>query len=377
MTVYAEVAVGPNRVALLKDGTQAFPAMCEAIAAAKHTICLETYILRDDATGSHFIELLSERAQSGVLVLLMYDFWGSQVSEVTVRAMAAAGITQLAFRPWRPAGGSLARALVRLSRRNHRKTLVVDGRVGFTGGLNLSDDYAAKAEGGSEWRDTHVRIAGPDAAALERMFLKTWTTHRGPKVDAARFKRPAVAGCEQLRIVGNDFALDRKGIRRAYEAAFSAARDRIFITNAYFLPPAKMVRALVAAARAQVRVAIILAGTTDVKLVLYAARGLYAKLLRAGIEVYEWTDERVLHAKTAVVDGRWATVGSSNLDPLSLRNNLECNAVITEPQFAQAMERLFLEDLAHCERVMPQHLARFGWWSRLASWLALKVRHWL
>ena len=373
---YAEVRVGPNRVAVLKDGYQAFPAMLAAIAGAKSTICFETYILKDDETGLHFLEALMARARAGVEVLLMYDYWGSQMSDITLSAVRASGIKVHLFRPWRYAG-SFARAFSKVRRRNHRKTLIVDGVIGFTGGLNISNDYAALVDGGRGWRDTHVRITGPDAGLLERLFLKTWDKHRGPAIDGPRFRRPQNAGCEKLRVVGNDFALDRKGIRRAYEDAFSRAKSRIFVTNAYFLPPAKMIRALIAAARRGVRVGVILAATTDVKLVLFAARGLYPKLIKNQIEVYEWTAPSVLHAKTAVIDGTWGTIGSSNLDPLSLRQNLEVNAIIIEPAFGASLEKLFAEDLQSCTRITMDHVREAGFVDRVLSWFAFRLRHWL
>lgn len=375
-TPYAESRVGPNRVALLKDGYQAYPAMLAAIAAAKSTICLETYILKDDELGVRFLGALMERARAGVEVLLMYDAWGSEVSAQTQVELEKAGVKMLIFRPFKYLG-SLSRALSKVTRRNHRKSLSVDGQVGFTGGLNISNDYAAVVDGGSGWRDTHLRITGPDAQALEKLFLTTWTSNKGPAFDLKKFARPRFAGCDRLKVVGNDFALDRKGIRRAYEEAFAHAKSRICVTNAYFLPPAKMVRGLVMAARRGVKVTVILAATTDVKVVLYAARGLYPRLLKNGIEVMEWTSGRVLHAKTAVVDERWATVGSSNLDPMSLRQNLEVNAIVTEPSFASALQRMFNEDLESCRRVTLSDVKKYGLVERLLSWVAYRLRHWL
>jgi cardiolipin synthase A/B len=373
---WAEVTVGPNRVALLRDGYQAYPAMLAAIQEARQTVCLETYILRDDTSGLRFINALIERAQAGVLVLLMYDFWGSQVSEETLARLADAGVKVKAFGPVRFTH-RLGRIAARLLRRNHRKSLTVDGVVGFTGGLNIANDYAAVEDGGAGWRDTHVRVVGPSAADLERLFLATWRQHRGPAFDAARFDRPPAAAQTRLRIVGNDFPIDRKGIRRAYLEAFDRATSSIYLTHAYFLPPARMLKALTHAARRGVRVAVIVAATTDVKLVLYATRGLYARLLKAGIEVYEWQAGRVLHAKTAVSDGRWGTVGSSNLDPMSLRNNLEVNALILDAQFARALERLFLDDLLHCTRVTLEGVRAWGLGTRLLSFVATRLRRWL
>ncbi len=261
-------------------------------------------------------------------------------------------------------------------RRNHRKALIVDGLVAFTGGLNISDDYASVADGGHGWRDTHVRIVGPSAQTLERLFLATWKKDKGAALRAELFRRPRVAGCDRIRIIGNDFALDRKDIRRAYLDAFARSRKTIFLTHAYFLPPAKVLKGLVRASRRGVRVAVILAATTDVKLLLFAARGLYGRLLRNRIEVYEWQG-RVLHAKTAVVDTRWSTVGSANLDALSLRQNLEVNAVFHDANLAESVEQMFLEDLEHCQRITPAIVKSYGLFHRLLSWLAYQVRHWL
>lgn len=372
---WAEVTIGPNRVALLKDGHQAFPAMLDAIARAQRTISFETYILRDDTTGSRFLDALIERARAGVEVLLMYDHWGSEVSESSTGRLAEAGVKVHVFRPVRFTG-SLSRLFAKLMRRNHRKSLVVDGMVGFTGGLNISDDYASVEDGGKGWRDTHVRITGPAAQELERLFLETWRKNRGERFDETRFVRPRHPGTPRLRVVGNDFAADRKGIRRAYVEAFNRARSHVFLTHAYFLPPAKILKALIRAAHRGARIAVILAAETDVKPVLWAARGLYAKLIRAGVEVYEWKG-RVLHAKTATVDGRWATVGSSNLDPLSLRQNLEVNALVTDESFARAAEAMFTQDLTHCTRVTMEHVRGYGLFMRFVSWLAFRLRHWM
>ncbi len=373
---WAEARVGPNLVAVLKDGYQAYPAMLAAIEAARRTICLESYILLDDEVGLRFLGALMGRARAGVEVLVMYDAWGSVLSAQTLEQLAEAGVKVLAYRPLR-FGDPISRLFAKLKRRNHRKSLTVDGVVGFTGGLNIGNDYAAVVDGGAGWRDTHLRIEGPDAQALERLFLKTWKEQRGPRIDDARFVRPRVAGCEKLRVVGNDFALDRKGIRRAYEAAFDRASARIYLTHAYFLPPSKMLKGLMRAAQRGVHVAVILAATTDVKIVLYAARGLYPRLIKNGVQVYEWRAGHVLHAKTAVVDGTWSTIGSSNLDALSLRQNLEVNALITEPVLCQALERLFVEDLSHCERVTLADVKAYGLVQRVLSWLAFRVRHWL
>jgi cardiolipin synthase len=371
---YAEVTIGNTRASLLKDGLQAFPAMLAAIATAKQAICFETYILRDDATGTRFAEALKERARNGVEINLIFDGWGSTVSEAFLLDLALNGIRTLNFQPVR-FFGRFGRVIARLKRRNHRKALIVDGKVGFTGGLNISDDYAALDHGGKGWRDTHVRIEGPPAAALEALFLETWRRYRGAPLDERRYSavRPPSEG---VKILGNAFRADRKDIRKAYVSAMASATKTIFVTNAYFMPPAKFIKTLTKAARNNVRVAVILAAATDVHLVLWAARGLYHRLLRAGVEVYEW-EGRILHAKTAVVDTRWATVGSANLDSLSLRQNLEVNAVFEDPAFAAAVEKMFVEDLVHCRRITREWLRDRPIGERLLSWFAFQLRRWL
>jgi cardiolipin synthase len=370
---FAEVTVGSARVALLKDGLQAFPSMLAAIAAARQTICFETYILRDDATGQRFAEALRERAAAGVEVNLMFDGWGSSVSDEFLLRLKLQGVRIIAFQPVR--FGRLGKVIARLKRRNHRKALIVDGKVGFTGGLNISDDYAAQEDGGHAWRDTHVRLEGPVAAELERLFLETWRKYKGAPLTERLYARPPAAK-GAVRILGNHFRGDRKDIRRAYVSAMQSAQRNIYLTHAYFLPPSRILKELMRAARRKVKVAVILAASTDVGLVLWAARGLYGKLLRSGIEVYEW-EGRILHAKTAVVDGKWSTVGSANLDALSLRQNLEVNAVVEDVAFANAVERMFEEDLASCTRITRQMIRERRLGERLLSWVAFQLRNWL
>ena len=372
---FAEVDIGPNRIALLRDGGQAFPAMLAAIAAARSTICFESYIYREDATGQRFAAALCERARAGVEVSLLVDEWGSTLSADFVHKLHVAGVRTLQFSPvlnWRVFG----RLFARLHRRNHRKALVIDGSVAFTGGLNVSNDYASVADGGRGWRDTHVRIAGPAAVDLERMFLETWRKNRGAPLTDGRYHHPPTAADPRVRIVGNEFRKDRKDIRKAYVKAIQGAKRRVHLTNSYFLPPARLMHELQRAARRGVEVSVILAGTTDVWLVRLASRGIYGKLLRSGVKVYEWTG-RVLHAKTAVVDGSWSTVGSANLDALSLRANLEVNAVFVDEKLGAAVESMFAQDLALCENITLEVWKRRPWTVRILSWLAFQLRAWL
>jgi cardiolipin synthase A/B len=372
---YAELQVGKNSVALLKDGAQTFAAMFAAMRAARSTLCIETYILSDDQLGKQLAEILIDRAYAGVEVNLLYDGWGADVSDSYLLRLKLAGVRTLCFQPVRFIG-RLGRAVGRLKRRNHRKAVIVDGHVAFTGGLNLSNDYAAVEDGGHGWRDTHVRVEGPSAVQLERMFLETWRKHHGPRLDEGRYGRTLESDDGRVRFISNAFANDRKDVRIAYTQAFAGAKKCIRVMNSYFLPPAGVLRRLMRAARHGVDVQVITAGVTDVPLVLLATRGLYGKLLKSGVRVYEWKG-RVLHAKTAVVDGRWSTVGSANLDQLSLRQNLEANAVIVDERFGEAMEKLFDEDLRQCQRITREALLERSLFERLLSWLAYQVRRWL
>lgn len=372
---YAAVEAGEHGLALLKDGGQAFSRMLAAIAAARSTICLETYIFRDDQTGRRFGEALMERARAGVEVNFMFDGWGSDVAQDYLDELAHAGVRVAIFRPLRWSGPWRQRFLF-LSKRNHRKSLVVDGEVGFLGGLNLSSDYAGLEDGGSGWRDTHLELRGPAAVRLERMFLDSWLASGGARLKVERYARSVQPTDGLVQVLGNGLATERKDIRRAYMTAFEGARERILLTHAYFLPPSRVLRELVRAARRGVDVRLVLAGATDVLAVLLAARGLYGKLMRSGVRIYEW-EGRILHAKTGVVDRTWATVGSANLDAMSLRHNLEVNAVVRSEAFADALARMFEEDLRSCHEVTREELLRRPAIEKLLSYLAYQVRAWL
>lgn len=372
---FAEVTIGANQVAVLKDGAQAYPAMLEAIAKARSTVCLQTYILRDDATGKRFAGALIEKASAGVEVSVLYDGWGSTLSEEFLQSLRHGGVKLLCFGPLRFTG-RLGKFLGRLRKRNHRKALIVDGEVAFTGGLNIADDYAAVEDGGSGWRDTHVRVRGPAAVALERRFLDTWHRHGGERLDQPRYQRQPAAMDPRVRFIENEFRADRKDIRNAYVGALKQAKRRVQLTHAYFLPPSKVLRAIVSTARRGVKVKVIIAGATDVPILLYGARALYDNLLKAGVQLYEWQG-RVLHAKTAVIDGKWVTVGSANLDHLSLRRNLEVNAVFDDASLGSAAETLFEQDLTECKEITLEDLRRRPWWHRVLSRLAYALRTWL
>jgi len=372
---YCDLVVGFHRLRLLKDGAQAFPAMLDAISGAKSTICLETYILEDDRVGNRFANALIERAKAGVEVNLLFDTWGSSVSDGYVDRLRENGVRVVPFRPIMHALQDV-KLIRQVSRRNHRKSLVIDSRVAFTGGINISSDYAPKEDAGAGFRDTHLEFEGPAALELQYFFLRTWKKAKGPPIDEPRYSHEGRRPDPSVHIITNDMHRGRVSIRRAYRNAIRGATQKIYITNAYFLPTLGVLRGLCDAAKRGVDVRIMVAGTTDVTAVKLATRTMYGKLLHSGIRLYEWRG-RVLHAKTAVVDGLWSTVGSSNLDQQSLRLNMEANAIIEDARFANAMEAMFHEDLEHCEEMTAEGWQNRPVWERAASWAAYLFRDWL
>lgn len=374
-TPWADLQVGHHRVSVLKDGAQTYRSMLEAIRRARSTICFETYILNDDGTGRRFAQALIARARAGVEVNLIYDAFGSNVSGDFLAHLRRGGVRVLAYNPLRFVN-SFTAFVAKVLRRNHRKVLVVDGKVGFTGGINISDDYRAWEQGGLGWRDTHLRLEGPSVAEMQFRFLRTWRRQGGAHLDELRYVHQGRRPDGVVRVIANGWPRGRHRVGDAYLKAIEGARERIRITNAYFLPPRALRRALVAAAERGVRVDLIVAGTTDVPAARLASRAMYGKFLKAGIGIYEWWG-RVLHAKTASIDGVWATVGSSNLDLLSLKMNLELNAVIHDPAFCSALDRLFEEDLAHCRRITLESWQHRPWLEKAFGTVLRIFRRWL
>lgn len=373
---FATLQVGRHRLALLRNGEQAYPAMLEAIASARSFICLETYIFRADATGRRFAEALEERARAGVEVSLLVDGWGSPLPSWFIRRLRKAGVRFLPYNPLRFSFRALRWRTARVWRRDHRKILVVDHRIGFTGGINIGDDYASEAHGGGGWRDTHLSIEGPAVSELLYLFLRTWEREGGAPLDVARYRNDGRRPDPKVRIIGSDLRRGRKLIKEAYVRAIRLATKRIWLTSAYFMPTGKVLRSLKAAARRGVDVRLLLAGTTDIPAARYAAQSFYPALLRAGVRIFEWNGT-VLHAKTAQVDDAWCTVGSSNLDSLSLRLNLEANAIVEDEAFALALGRLFEEDAQESVEIEWQWFRYRPLLDRILSFVLGRLHRWV
>ncbi len=364
--------VGGNRVAVYRDGDEAFPAMLDAIRGADSTICLETYIIRDDTTGWEFGAALADRARHGVEVSLMYDAVGSiGLGQEYLEYLRGNGVRVCEYHPILP-----WRAQFELNRRNHRKQLIVDGRIGFVGGLNIADEYRSIANVRA-WRDTHMRVEGPAVHKMVRLFLLTWLRQDGADIETDRYRAvsPPV-GDTWVRVLGNRRHRDRGAIQQAYVEAFERAERQILVTNSYFIPNGEIRRALRAAARRGVRVALLLAGKSDVLPLQLATRSYYPALLDDGIELYEWT-QTILHAKTAVVDDDWATVGSYNLNWRSQFHNLECNVMVRDRAVATRLEEMFWKDIAESTVIDTNFVEHEGLLTRLAGEFFSAFRYWL
>lgn len=372
--------IAGNQVTLLVDGPATYKAMFEAIGDAKDHIHLETYVLTDDAIGQRFANILLERRVSGVDVKVIYDSIGSRgTSDAYFEYLRAGGMLVYRFNPvgdlffWRDI------------QRDHRKLLIVDGKVAFTGGINVSGVYSKSSVSGrwkkhysnSHWRDTEVRIEGSAVAEFQRLFLHTWA-QSGEKDGRPEHDFPPLnnVGHDLVRVVASIGGKDEYSIYKAYIAAISLARWRIWVTQAYFAPNDEFIDALKAAAERGVDVRILLPGFNDHKLLLYASRAHYAELLKAGVKLYERRD-RLLHAKTAVIDGMWSTVGSSNLDYFSFLRDNEANAVILGHDFGQQMEDLFQLDLESAQPIELEKWKRRSVWERLKEGFGSLFNYWL
>jgi cardiolipin synthase A/B len=359
-----------NQVLPLRGGSEAYPAMLDAIARARDSVCLETYILNDDAVGERFAHALCERARAGVTVRLIYDAIGCiALPRSFLRPLAGAGVALLEYHPIAP-----WRERFMLSRRDHRKILVVDDRVAFTGGLNIGCEYIPESEGGEGWHDMHCRIVGPVVQDFARLFRRVWIREGGRPYPVPRPGAQPLPGGSLARVLDNSKMRRRWSIRRAYLRAINRAVRSITVMNAYFLPDHGICAALRRAVRRGVRVRIIVPDVSDVPVVAYASRYLSAKLVRDGVEILCWP-ERMMHAKTAVVDSVWATIGSYNLDTRSLHYNLEVGIEVVDPAFGAEMDAQFEADARRCLPMSIDAWERRPRLDRFLSWMFYQLRH--
>jgi cardiolipin synthase len=367
--------VDGNQVTLLRDGKEAYPAMLEAIAGAREQVLLEMYWFGSDRAGRRFAAALLAARERGVEVALLYDAVGSRDTDPSLfEELRTGGCTVVEFGPlvpwrarFRPEG---------LTRRDHRKILVVDGEVGFTGGINVADEWLPKEDGGAGWRDDMVRVQGPAVRGLVSMQRAAWRRAGGPPLgDTPGFERGGRPhGTDQMvRILGESYLRNRRQISRAYVAEIERARERAWVENAYFVPDRRVRRALRRAAQRGVDVRIIVPGVCDVEFVRVASRATWGSLLSRGVRLFEY-QRGVLHSKSAVIDGRWSTVGTFNLDYLSLRSNLEVNVAVLDARFGEQMEQSFELDLVDSKEVDVEAFRGRSLGSRALEQIAYRFR---
>ena len=359
-----------NRVTALCNGDEIFPAMLEAIREARQTICFETFIYWSGSIGREFAEALSERARAGVKVHVMLDWVGSnRIDESLVAMMTDADVEVVRYHPlrWYNVG--------RLNNRTHRKLLVVDGRVGFTGGVGIADEWLGHAQDPDHWRDSHYRLEGPAVAHMQAAFMDNWMETCGEVLHGdAYFPALQPVGPHPAQLFKSSADDGSESVRLMYLLSIAAAERSVRLANSYFVPDSLSVRSLVEAQRRGVQVEIIVPGRhIDQKMVRRASRALWGPLLEAGIAIYEY-QPTMYHVKVAIVDEIWTSVGSTNFDNRSFRLNDEANLNVFDAGFAEAQARIFEEDLGRARRITLEEWRRRPWREKAVERLAALVR---
>ena len=363
-----------NKAMTLEDGKETYTAMLAAIRSAKHHVHMEMYIFEADEVGRLFAAALTERARAGVQVRLIYDAVGSlSTPKEFFQELESSGVQVVVFNPVKSVK---VLDLVGIQNRDHRKLLLVDGRIAFLGGINISGVYSGvsqsggggkfvsgssrgKSEGGEDppfeerpWRDLQVRLEGPVVGDLQRAFVRQWERwKKEPLPEAGLYPTLKAEGPHVVRaIAGSPEDKSGNALYVALISAVESAEKEVFIMNAYFVPHPQLVAALKSAAGRGVDVKLILPSKSDNSFVYHAGRSFYGDLLEAGVKIYE-RKNRMLHSKAAVVDGVWTTIGSTNLDWRSLVYNDELNAVVVGPEFASQVLAVFARDLSNSEEI--------------------------
>ncbi|MCC7440919.1 MAG: hypothetical protein IT285_04765 [Bdellovibrionales bacterium] len=375
-----------------------FRDLIAAIDRARVSVRMESYIYQSGTLASRVSASLAAAARRGLKVKLMVDgmgspFWGGDDAAM----LESAGVECRVFwpPPWhfwqwpfararaeKPVVGWLVwlgRSLAHVNRRNHRKLCLIDGYEAWIGSMNVTDEHLSRASGGSEWRDTGVRVEGPGVSALSEIFDRSWASFGfGSAIRSAALRirgRRARDAWMNCPVRSNETLRKRIHFARDLRRRIASARTRLWITNAYFIPDLHLLRALRLAASAGADVRILLPGPSDVALVSWASSQFYASLLRCGVRIYEYLPG-VLHAKSILADG-WALVGSSNLNQRSLRHDLELDVVLNQAPSVLALERSFEADLSRAREIRLEGWARQGRLRRALGWLALLVRNFL
>ena len=386
-----------NKLTLLQNGPATYQAMFTAIRAATDSINLETYIFDDDEAGRQFSDLLLERQAAGVQVNVIHDSVGGiSTPAAFYDRLREGGVQLLEFNPLNPLTGNKNAWLI--NNRDHRRQLVIDGRIAFTGGINISDTYSS-APGGKRarkkhgaapqpttgptpeptrgWRDTHIRIEGPVVAEFQKLFMDTWARQKGEPLAARNyFPELKAQGDEIVRAIGSTPDDPQSLIYLTLMSAISHAESEVHLTIAYFAPDPQLLEALTGAAQRGVDVRLVLPSYSDSSAIFNLGRSYYTDLLRGGVKIYQRRGA-VMHAKTACIDGVWSTIGSTNLDWRSFLHNDEINAVILGRGFAAQMEAMFADDLKESEAITLDRWQQRSVMLRLKERMARLGAYWL
>jgi cardiolipin synthase len=347
-------------------------------------INIETYTIEDieDETGRKFANLLLQKQAEGLQVNLIYDSFGSIATPAAFfQRLRDGGIHVVEFNPQNPLK---ARGKWRLAKSDHRKILIVDGKVAITGGVNISQVYSSGPSGAGDekgaqmpWRDTDIQIEGPAVAEFQKLFLDTWQKQEGATLsDRNYFPDMKEQGNILVGVLGSTPGEANRITFIMYVAAITFAENSLYMTNAYFVPDHQTAEALADAAKRGVDVKIILPGTTDSSLAQYAGESYYEDLLESGVKLYKRRNA-LLHAKTLVIDGVWSTVGSTNMDFWSFSTNDEVNAVILSREFAIKMEKMFAGDLAESDEIRWEEWKKRPLSRKIKEWFSRLFAHWL
>jgi cardiolipin synthase len=354
-------ALSGNKITTLKNGDEIFPAMLDAIGSARHTITFETFIYWTGEIGKRFAEALAERARAKVKVHVLLDWLGTKkMDRSLLEFMKDAGVEVERYHPLR--WYSIARA----NNRTHRKLLVVDGKIGFTGGAGIADQWLGNAQDRDHWRDSHFKIEGPVVAQCQAAFMDNWLKTRGRVLHTDEyFPEIAPAGSHRAQVTMSSPSEGSESARLMYLLAIALAARSIYIASAYFVPDDLSVRTLVDARRRGVTVAIIVpGGHTDTHVTRWASRSRWAPLLKAGAEVYEY-QPTMYHCKVMIVDECWTSVGSANFDNRSFRLNDEANLNVYDADFAREQVRVFEDDKGRSRRFTLEDWMNRPWTDKL------------
>ena len=362
--------VAGNRVQLLLNGDELFPAMLQAIRGARKSITFTQYVYEKGAISERITEALAGRCRAGVGVNVLLDYTGSLKFPAEYgKLLTTSGCHLVWFHPlepWQPN---------RFNKRTHRRVIVVDGRVGFTGGFGINEKWTGDGRGKDHWRDTHARIEGPAVEYLQAAFAEDWREATGIVLAGdAYFPRLSAMGPMHAQVVASSPTGGSSDAYLHFLLAIGSAQRTIFLTNPYFVPDAGMTQALLAAVARGVRVVVLVPGTIDHPLVREAGRREFGPLLLAGIEIYEY-QPALLHAKTMVIDGVFVTLGSINLDNRSFALNQELNLTVYDRELGRRMQQIFAADLSRSARVTYEAWKQRGLRARLYELIALPIKN--